>query len=178
MPAYPKLNKRGVFWVSVSKWGKLIKLAQKEENSGSFGGKVQKKFRKKSNFNKHTVFNNHTGWIFFPKIINVRYQISTYGLDFGPKKLIVHCTTIRYCRVRDVNKKLVLHKNDQRLGFHHCLKIESKRWSPGSLLPPINSRNCMFSFSGLRTFAQRSIDNMEKTSPDELSKNLSDFCAR
>ena len=95
MPVYPKLIKQGVFWVSVSKWGKLIKLAQKEENSGSFGGKVQKKLRKKSKFNKHTVFNNHTGWIFFPKIINVRYLISTYGLDFGPKKLSVHCTTIR-----------------------------------------------------------------------------------
>ena len=99
MPAYPKLIKQGVFWVSVSKWGKLIKLAQKEENSGSFGGKVQTKIEKKSKFNKHTVFNNHTGWIFFPKIINVRYLISTYGLDFGPKKLSVHCTTIRYCRV-------------------------------------------------------------------------------
>ena len=99
MPVYPKLIKQGVFWVSVSKWGKLIKLAQKEENSGSFGGKVQTKLRKKSTFNKHTVFNNHTGWIFSPKIINVRYLISTYGLDFGPEKLNVHCTTIRYCRV-------------------------------------------------------------------------------
>ena len=45
------------------------------------------------------VFNNHTGWIFFPKIINVRNLISTSGLDFGPKKLSIHCTTIRKCRV-------------------------------------------------------------------------------
>ena len=89
MPVYPKLIKQGVF-------GKLIKLAQKEENLGSFGGKIQKKLRKKkSKFNKHTVFNNHTGWIFFPKIINVQYLICTSGLDFGPKKLSVHCTTIQ-----------------------------------------------------------------------------------
>ena len=92
MPVHQKLIKQGVF-------GKLIKLAQKEENSGSFGGKVQKKIEKKSKFNKHMVFNNHTGWIFFPKIINIRYLISTSGLDFGPKKLSVHCTAIRYCRV-------------------------------------------------------------------------------
>ena len=104
-------------WVSVSKWGKQIKLAQKEENWGSFGGKVQKKLRKKSKFNKHMVFNNHTGWIFSPKIINVRYLISTYGLDFGPKKLSVHCTTIRYCRVLSVESYSINH-----LGKPHDLR--------------------------------------------------------
>ena len=61
--------------------------------------KSKKNGGKKSKFNKHTVFNNRTGWIFSPKIINIRYLISTYGLDFGPKKLSVHCTTIQYCRV-------------------------------------------------------------------------------
>ena len=54
--------------------------------------KSKKKLRKKPKFNKHTVFNNRTGWIFSPKIINIRYLISTSGLDFGPKKLSVHCT--------------------------------------------------------------------------------------
>ena len=67
----------------MSKWGKLIKLAQKEENLGSFGGKVQKKMRKKSKFDKHMVFNNK------------RTVSNMSGLDFGPKKLSVHCTTIR-----------------------------------------------------------------------------------
>ena len=47
--------------------------------------KSKKNGGKKSKFNKHTVFNNRTGWIFSPKIINARYLISTYGLDFGPK---------------------------------------------------------------------------------------------
>ena len=47
--------------------------------------KSKKKLRKKSKFNKHTVFNNRTGWIFSPKIINTWYLISTSGLDFGPK---------------------------------------------------------------------------------------------
>ena len=61
--------------------------------------KSKKNGGKKSKFNKHTVFNNRTGWIFSPKIINIRYLISTSGLDFGPKKLSVHWTTIRYCRV-------------------------------------------------------------------------------
>ena len=39
----------------------------------------------KPKFNKHTVFNNRTGWIFFPKIMNARSLISMSGLDFGPK---------------------------------------------------------------------------------------------
>ena len=68
MPAYPKLIKQGVFWVSVPKWGKLIKLAQKEENSGSFGGKVQKKIEKKN-----------------PNLINMRYLIITQGGFFSQK---------------------------------------------------------------------------------------------
>ena len=41
-----KINQTGCFF------GKLIKLAQKEENLGSFGGKVQKNWEKKSKFNK------------------------------------------------------------------------------------------------------------------------------
>ena len=48
--------------------------------------KSKKKLRKKPKFNKHMVFNNRTGWIFFPKIINARsLLISMSGLDFGPK---------------------------------------------------------------------------------------------
>ena len=46
---------------------------KKEKNFGSIGGKVQKKLRK---FTKHTEFNYHTGWIFFPKTIKARYTQS------------------------------------------------------------------------------------------------------
>ena len=75
MPLYPKLT-------NGAKWENLDK---KEKNLGGIGGKVQKNLRKKPKFNKRTGFNNRTGWIFFPKIINARSLISMSGLDFGPK---------------------------------------------------------------------------------------------
>ena len=66
--------------------GKIDKIGIKRRKFGKFWWKSPKKIeKKKSKFNKHTVFNNRTGWIFFPKIINARYLISPHGLDFGPK---------------------------------------------------------------------------------------------
>ena len=47
-------------------FGKLIKLAQKEENLGSIGGKVQKEIEKKN-----------------PNLINTRYLIIAQGGFFS-----------------------------------------------------------------------------------------------
>ena len=96
-----KINQTGCFLGFCVQMGKIDKIGTKRRKFGKFWWKSPKKMRKKSKFNKHTVFNNRTGWIFPPKIINERYLISTTRLDFGPKnnKRTLHCTTIRYCRV-------------------------------------------------------------------------------
>ena len=60
----------------MSKWEKLIKLAQKEENLGSFGGKVQKKIEKKN-----------------PNLINTRYLCGD--------QLLVNCLYIQVLYKQD-----------------------------------------------------------------------------
>ena len=89
-----KINQTGCFLGFCVQMGKIDKICTKRRKFGKFWWKSPKKIEKKSKFHKHMVFNNHTGWIFSPKIINVWYLINTSGLDFGPKKLSVHCTTI------------------------------------------------------------------------------------
>ena len=152
--------------------------------------KSKKKFRKKSNFNKHTVFNNHTGWIFFPKIINVRYQISTYGLDFGPKKLSVHCTTIRYCRVQNgqnftktlqivrsqntanVRKKFSILK---KFKFFKMIKVECSSWFL-RFVSQVDSVCGLWEVSTLATIGPTLLSANWASQHDETQTSKTNYC--
>ena len=71
--AQDEINARSNFCLYIqnfkngTKWEKWIKLALKGGKFGKYWWKSPKYLRKKPKFNKHTVFNNRTGWIFFQK---------------------------------------------------------------------------------------------------------------
>ena len=77
--------------------GKIDKIGTKRRKFGKFWWKSPKKMRKKSKFNKHTVFNNRTGWIFSPKIINERWILD-------PKTISAQHTVLLFDTVEYVAK--------------------------------------------------------------------------
>ena len=91
-----KINQTGCFLGFCVQMRKIDKIGTKRRKFGKFWWKSPKKLRKKNPnvINTQYLIIAKQGF-FLINIINAWYLISTSGLDFGPKKLSVHCTIVQ-----------------------------------------------------------------------------------